>query len=143
MNNSGGVVIGLDIGAVRIGAARGDLTVKVASPLPALKNDNQIWSNLQQLLESNHAKTVVIGLPRDAEGRETAQSKISRDFATKLSGSVSVPVVLQDESLTSIEAEQHLRARRGFSEQMLRDGTLDSEAAALILQDFLEQKGDQ
>jgi len=136
-----GVVIGLDIGAVRIGVARGDLAVKVASPRPALANNDQIWQNLKQLTESNHAETIVVGLPRDAEGLETAQSKISRDFATKLSEAVSVPVILQDESLTSIAAERNLRARKDFREQMLRDGTLDSEAATLILTDYLE--GDQ
>ncbi|MCL2451425.1 Holliday junction resolvase RuvX [Candidatus Saccharibacteria bacterium] len=133
-----GVVIGLDVGAVRVGVARGDLAVKVASPLPAILNDDQIWRRLQQLIESNHAETVVVGLPRDAAGLETAQSKISRDFAEKLSRTVSAAVVLQDESLTSKIAEQTLRARGGFQEQMLRDGTLDSEAAALILADYLE-----
>lgn len=137
--NNGGVVIGLDVGTCRIGVARGDKAVKVASPLLVLSNDDKIWNNLQQLLESAHAETVVIGLPRDAEGQETAQSKISRDFATKLSEIISIPVVFQDESLTSITAEQNLRTRKNFQEQMLRDGTLDSEAAALILADYLEE----
>jgi putative Holliday junction resolvase len=132
------VVIGLDVGSARIGAARGDQAVRIASPLAMIPNDQTAFTAIAQLVKDNHAETVVIGLPRDANGQETAQSQISRDFAAQLSQAVTVPILFQDESLTSIAAERNLRARKGFREQMLRDGTLDSEAAALILTDFLE-----
>jgi putative Holliday junction resolvase len=141
MNN--GVVIGLDVGTRRIGVARGDREVRIAAPLPMLINDETIFTRIAQLTEENHAETIVIGLPRDAEGRETAQSKISRDFAAKLSDATSTQIVFQDESLTSVTAEENLRARKNFREGMLRDGTLDSEAAALILQDFLDANDNQ
>jgi putative Holliday junction resolvase len=139
MNKRSRVVIGLDIGDARIGVAIGDRDVRIASPLLMLPNNQTVVSEIAKIVQENQAETVVVGLPRDADGRETAQSKISRDFAKKLSAAVPVPVVFEDESLTSIEAERDLRALKGFKEQMLRDGTLDAAAAALILTDYLER----
>ncbi|MDR0957271.1 MAG: Holliday junction resolvase RuvX [Candidatus Nomurabacteria bacterium] len=133
------IVIGLDVGERRIGVARGDFGVKIASPLQPLVNDEQIFSNIAEIASKNRAETIVIGLPRNASGQETAQSEYSRDFASKLADFTEVKIVFQDESLTSIEAEKNLRRRKNFNENMLRDGTLDSEAATLILQDFLER----
>ena len=135
---SSGVVIGLDVGARRIGVARGDFEVGIASPLPPLPNDSEIFAKLLQLTKENHAEILVVGLPRDAGGQETAQSQISRQFAAELARHLDCQIHLQDESLTSVLAEKNLRARKEFKESMLRDGTLDSEAAALILNDYLE-----
>ncbi|MCL2280938.1 Holliday junction resolvase RuvX [Candidatus Saccharibacteria bacterium] len=138
--NKSGVVIGLDIGARRIGVARGDLEVRIATPLPALTNDETIFANICQLVEKNHAEIIVIGLPRDAKGQETAQSQISRNFATELANHLAIKICLEDESLTSVLAEKNLRARKNFQVSMLRDGALDSEAATIILQDFLDNQ---
>lgn len=140
--NKGGVVIGLDIGARRIGTARGDFEVRVATPLQMLPNNETVFTDVSRLIQENHAAVVVIGLPRDAEGLETAQSQVSRDFAAELANHTNAEIRLQDESLTSVLAEKNLRARKNFKEDMLRDGTLDSEAAALILQDFLDNYSD-
>jgi putative Holliday junction resolvase len=133
-----GVVIGLDVGTRRIGVARGDLEVCLAAPLMTLSNDAAVLTNLSRLVQENQAETVVIGLPRNNEGQETTQSQISRDFAAKLADTLDVKIHLQDESLTSVLAEKNLRERKNFKESMLRDGHLDAEAAALILQDFLD-----
>ncbi|MCL1876728.1 Holliday junction resolvase RuvX [Candidatus Saccharibacteria bacterium] len=131
-------ILGLDIGQRRVGVASGDAAVKIASPLPPIANDAQVFQKIVGLVDDNSIKTIVVGLPRDQEGRETKQSRFSRDFADELAKFTSVKIVFQDESLTSAAAEENLRARRNFDDRMLRDGTLDSEAAAIILQDFLE-----
>ena len=141
--NSRDVIVGLDIGAKRIGVSRGDLEVRLASPLPAISNDNEVMDVIISLVREIGANLVVIGLPRDSYGSETLQSEFSRSFAARLSEALldarlNVRITLQDESLTSIAAEDNLRSRKDFNDKMLRDGTLDSEAAALILQDFLE-----
>jgi len=135
--------LGLDVGARRIGTARGDSAVKLASPLAAIGNDAQVWENLVKIIRKSGAEIVVVGLPRDAGGAETAQSQFSRSFAQTLrehlaENNLTAEIIFQDESLTSVAAEKILRARKNFDEKMLRDGTLDSEAAAIILQDFLE-----
>ena len=132
------VAIGLDIGTQRVGVARGDDDVRIAAPLTTLTNAANIFKRIQDLIQENHADIVVIGLPRNADGQETRQSVVSRAFATQLAAFTDAKIVFQDESLTSVQAEKNLRGRRGFNEDMLRDGTLDSEAAALILTDYLE-----
>ncbi|MDR1970278.1 MAG: Holliday junction resolvase RuvX [Candidatus Nomurabacteria bacterium] len=134
----GEAVIGLDIGAHRIGVARGDFEVRIATPLPMLINSETIFEELAQLIQESRVEDVVIGLPRDARGQETTQSQISRDFAARLASRSNIKIHFQDESLTSVLAEKNLRSRKGFNEKMLHDGTLDSEAATIILQDFLD-----
>ena len=139
MNKAHGVVIGLDVGTRRIGVARGDIAVGIAAPLPAIMNDRDITDKIAQVIKDERAQAVIVGLPRNSQGEETSQSQFSRQFAERLAEQCQIKVVLQDESITSLEAERQLRQRKGFQESMLRDGTLDSEAATLILTDFLEE----
>ena len=135
------VVLGLDVGEKRVGAAYGNFSVRIASPLAPMINDQKIFQKISALAGRIKATAIVIGLPRDISGSETGQAKIVRDFAARLAEEIDLQIILQDESLTSVLAEAKLRARKNFHELMLRNGTLDSEAAVLILQDFLERGG--
>ena len=139
------IVLGVDVGTRRIGLAWGDTEVKLASPLEAVFNDGEALDKLTQLATRMNVSTIVVGLPRNNNGEETEQSKFSRQFADDLGDTLAIKsldninIVMQDESLTSIEAEDMLRSdKRRFSEKMLRDGTLDSQAAVVILTDYLE-----
>ena len=137
------MVLGLDVGARRIGVARADLEVRLASPLQAIFNDGSVLEELIRLVDETGAEFIVVGLPRDNNGQETAQSKFSRDFAHDLHEALvnedyNVEIVFQDESLTSVTAEDNLKKRKSFNIKMLCDGTLDSEAAVIILTDYLE-----
>lgn len=140
-----GIVLGLDVGTRRIGVAYGDTEVKIAAPLDAIENDGNALDKLAKLVARMNVSTVVVGLPRNSSGGETKQSQYSRQFADDLGDALSinsvsdVDIVMQDESLTSIEAEEELRRdKRHFNDKMLRDGTLDSQAAVIILTDYLE-----
>lgn len=139
------IVLGLDVGTRRIGVAYGDTEVKIAAPLDAIENDGNALDKLAKLVARMNVSTVVVGLPRNSNGGETKQSQYSRQFADDLGDALSinsvsdVDIVMQDESLTSIEAEEELRRdKRHFNDKMLRDGTLDSQAAVIILTDYLE-----
>ena len=139
------LVLGLDVGTRRIGVAYGDTEVKIAAPLDAIENDGNALDKLAKLVARMNVSTVVVGLPRNSNGGETKQSQYSRQFADDLGDALSinsvsdVDIVMQDESLTSIEAEDELRRdKRHFNDKMLRDGTLDSQAAVIILTDYLE-----
>lgn len=139
------IVLGLDVGTRRIGVAYGDTEVKIAAPLDAIENDGNALDKLAKLVARMNVSTVVVGLPRNSNGGETKQSQYSRQFADDLGDALSVnsvsdvDIVMQDESLTSIEAEDELRRdKRHFNDKMLRDGTLDSQAAVIILTDYLE-----
>ena len=94
----------LDVGARRIGVALGDNEVKLASPAKAVENDGQALAEICRLVVNHRIKTVVVGLPRNAEGLETKQSEYCRQFADDLGDAMSVSsirgveVVFQDES---------------------------------------------
>lgn len=137
-------VIGIDVGTRRIGLAKGDTEVKLASPLPPVFNDGEALDRIARTIKSLGVDVVVVGLPRNADGLETKQSDYSRQFADDLSDTLAntacyPEITFQDESLSSVKAEDMLRQdKRHFNERMLRDGTLDSEAAVVILTDYLE-----
>lgn len=143
MNNK--IILGLDVGTKRIGLAKGDPSVKIATNLAAITNDQQAIDKITKIADQLQVSAIVVGLPRNNNGKETGQSDFCRQFADKLisqlqSNNLSqVTVVMQDESLTSVEAEKRLRQSKSFTESMLRDGTLDSEAANIILTDYLER----
>lgn len=138
------IVLGLDVGTRRIGVARGDTEVRLASPLEPVMNDGSALDKLVNIIKRNDAKIIVVGLPRNSKGEETKQSLYSRQFADDLGDTLAnnnyqADIIFQDESLTSIEAEDILkRDKRHYDDKMLRDGTLDSEAAVIILSDYLE-----
>ena len=139
------IVLGVDVGTRRIGLAWGDTEVKLASPLEAVFNDGEALDKITQLATRMNVSTIVVGLPRNNNGEETKQSKFSRQFADDLGDTLAIKsldninIVMQDESLTSIEAEDMLRSdKRKKKKKMLRDGTLDSQAAVVILTDYLE-----
>lgn len=132
-----GRLLSLDLGTKRVGVAVSDELQLTAQPLPPLRRTN--WKTLlRQISELRHsfdAQGVVIGLPLNLDGTEGLAAREARRIARNLSLSLPVPVHLQDERLTSRAAEESLRAA-GVSGQELT-ARLDSEAAAIILMDFI------
>ncbi len=136
-------VVGIDFGSKHIGLSRGDTMICLATPLKPIIVNGDYWKELLGVIVEERADVVVVGLPRDNKGVETTQSAKCREFASELSQrlvntSVQADVVMQDESLTSVKAEAEMRRDRHFNPVSLRDGTADSRAAAIILQDYLE-----
>lgn len=130
-------LISLDVGSKRIGVAKADSSVRIAIPYSAVEVDGNEFKKIASLARAWDISSFVIGLPRNSKGEETEQSKYVRKFATELKRQIpGAKICFQDESLTSIEAEKRLKNRKkGY-----KKGDIDSEAAAIILQDFLEQK---
>lgn len=128
-------IIGLDIGEKRIGVARADSDTRIAVPYGYIEVDGSEWQEIARLTRMNNTTTFVLGLPRSNEGTETQQSLYVRNFAKMLLQKIpGARVRLQDESLTSVVAEERLKSRGKPYEK----GDIDAEAAAIILQDFLE-----
>ena len=124
--------LALDVGEKRVGIAWADGGLRIPFPLTTLPMDEQLIPALKKLMDQQNAGTIVVGLPRNQSGAETAQSGYARDFATKLK-TEGLKVVLQDESLTSVLAEDELKARG----KPYQKEDIDSLAATLILQDYL------
>lgn len=128
-------IIGLDIGEKRIGVARADSNTRIAVPVGFILNDESVWDEIGRLSRVQSTNWFVLGLPRSNEGNETKQSLFVRQFAKTLAEKVpEVKVRFQDESLTSVVAEERLKARKKPYEK----GDIDAEAATIILQDFME-----
>lgn len=131
-------LIALDVGTKRIGVAKADSSVRIAIPYSAIEvNHGEEFKKIASLARAWDITNFVIGLPRNSKGEETEQSRYVRSFAKELKHAIpSAKICFQDESLTSVEAEKRLKNRKkGY-----KKGDIDSEAAAIILQDFIEEK---
>ncbi len=125
--------ISLDVGTKRIGVAFADSTVPIAMPVRTLIVDGTEVNEVRRLVKDKSIDTVVVGYPRNQSGDSTAQTKVSEDFAKQISSLA--PIEFQDESLTSVLAEDRLKADgRPYDK-----ADVDSMAAAIILQDYLER----
>ena len=131
-------IVALDIGIKRIGLAFADSRVRIAIPRGMIPADGNEFQNIAKQLRLEKADVLVCGLPRNNSGEETRQTAFVRDWVEQFKTTnpdFSLPIYFQDESYTSVVAEEHLgevsRADRA-------SGKVDSEAATLILQDFLE-----
>ena len=123
----------LDVGEKRIGVAVGDSDIRIAVPFETIEVDGTEISSIAEVIINEKANILVIGYPRNQSGEPTAQSKYVEDFSKKLSDIVP-NIVFQDESLTSVIAQQQLDGyNRPYSKS-----DIDAQAAAIILQDYLE-----
>ncbi len=128
-------VIGLDVGEKRIGIAKADSSTRIAVPVGYINVDGLEWEEIGHVADLNSTNFFVLGLPRSNEGNETAQSLYVRNFAKTLTEKIpDARIKFQDESLTSVIAEERLKARKKKYEK----GDIDAEAAAIILQDYME-----
>lgn len=128
-------ILGLDVGEKRIGVARADSDTRIAVPIGYIDVDGLEWQGIARLCRLNSTTSFVLGLPRSNEGNETAQSVYVRNFAKNLTEKIpEAKIRFQDESLTSILAEERLKKRQ----KPYTRGDIDAEAAAIILQDFME-----
>lgn len=132
-----GRLLALDLGQKRVGAAVSDEMRLSVRPLPPLARAS--WKRFVEavalLVRDFDAQALVIGLPLGLDGTEKSAAIEIRRQARNLGLSLQLPVFLQDERLTSVEAEGELRAA-GYAADEIR-ARIDSEAAALILRDFL------
>ena len=132
MNNRVSLVC-LDVGEKRIGVAVGDNRIKIAVPFDTVEVNGDEIQAIAKIYANQRADVLVVGYPRNQSGESTAQTAYVEDFTTRLSG-VSDKIVFQDESLTSVLAEQRLKSHN----RPYAKGDIDAQAAAIILQDYLE-----
>ncbi len=132
-----GRILALDLGERRVGLAVSDELQITVNSLKPLLNTN--WKKLLRAVKSTiehfDARALVIGLPLNLNGTEGIAAREARRRARNFALSLTVPVYLQDERLTSVKALENLRDS-GLSADQIR-ARVDSEAAAIILHDFI------
>lgn len=123
----------IDLGSRRIGIAVSDSGV-LASPHSVMRNEGDVVEKLARLAGELDAEELVVGIPRRTHA-SAAEQKF-RDFAEALRQRTCKPVVLWDESLSTVEAMERLRAAGKTRRDAQRD--IDMHAAAVILQSYLD-----
>ncbi len=131
--------LGIDYGTKRVGLAHGD-DLGVATPLPALTGAEEAarWAKLGEVIKQRRITDLVLGYPYNLDGSVGFKAREVDAFAAKLKAAFGLPVHLVDETLTSAEAESSIAKKDRRS--VRGSGLIDSRAACLILQDFLDQQ---
>ncbi|MFY9674231.1 MAG: Holliday junction resolvase RuvX [Terriglobales bacterium] len=134
-------ILGLDVGARRIGVAVSDPLGITAQGLDTIhrQNKRRDWAALGEVLTQYDVAEIVVGLPLRLSGAEGTQSEKMRQFADDLKTKFGLPVHLWDERWTSTEANRLLRETNLSIEK--RGKAVDRMAAMLILQSWLEAHG--
>lgn len=137
--------IAFDVGARRTGVALSDASGTLATPLLRLEGADVVARAVtlakQLANEEDGLDVVVVGIPKRLDGRPTDATPRAQAFAAALRQRLALPVVEQDERLTSVEAEARLATRE--KDWRRRKARLDAAAAAVILQDYLDQHAAQ
>ena len=135
--------LGLDIGHKRIGVAGCDRLGMLVTELTTLQGKSfpQLVETLQRLSQDRQVTVLVVGLPYTMDGAIGQQAQRVKSFAQRLSSALQLPVEYVDERLTSFQAEQMLLAE-GTSPSRNK-GLIDRKAAAIILQQWLDQRASQ
>jgi len=141
-----GRIVAFDVGERRIGVAVSDASGTLARPVGTLQVRgldaeavNTVAAEVSRLaVEDDGVSGVVVGLPRRLDGSANDMTPRVERFARDLATRTNLPVILQDERLSSHEAESRLARRE--KDWRVRRKRLDAAAAAVILQDYLDTR---
>jgi putative pre-16S rRNA nuclease len=136
-NKLTGRLVALDLGQKRVGVAVSDEMQITFRPLPALPRTNwkQLLRDVTDIIRDFDARALIIGLPLSLDGTQGSAAQEATRLAHNFALSLNIPVYLQDERLTTREAEENLRLGGHETTEIRR--LVDSEAATIILRDFL------
>jgi len=140
------LVLGFDIGTRRIGVAAGDsLTLSARAVATLSRKGGLPWREIERLVRDIGPARIVVGLPYNMDGSESALTGPARAFARQLASRFRLPVALVDERLSSREAEAELRRARqaGLRPRRIRHEDVDGAAASVIVRRWFEEGGDR
>ena len=134
-------VLGLDVGDKTIGVALSDELGWTAQALEVIqrKGLSQDMKRIKEILSEYQVNEIVVGLPKNMNGKEGEQAKRVREFLEKLKARVKLPIRTWDERLTTIAAERTLL--EGDLSRAKRKKIIDKVAAQVILQGYLDSRG--
>jgi len=131
-------LLGLDVGEKRIGVAVCDETQTLARPLLTLKraSKKEDFAKLAALCHEHAIEKVIVGLPKTLRGEEGPQAQKVRRYAAELQAALDLPIEFWDERYSSVDAQERLASS---SRRPRAKGDIDSAAAAIILQEYLDE----
>jgi putative Holliday junction resolvase len=137
------VVLAFDFGHRRIGVACGDTVSRTAAPLDAVpvQSSGLRWEMIDALLREWQPALIVVGLPYNVDGSDSAMTEDARKFAAELARRCVLQVVLIDERYSSREAEARLKSARasGLRRRRVVKADVDAAAACVILERWFSE----
>lgn len=133
--------LGLDLGTKTLGLALSDQLGMIATSYKILRHNeayDSLIPMLKEEIEKNNIKVLVLGLPKNMDNSIGERGKIALEFKDKLESSFNLPVYMQDERLTTRQAENLLISND--TSRKKRKKVIDSLAATIILQSYLDRK---
>lgn len=136
------LILAFDFGLRNVGVAQGNTLTRSCAPLKSLVNNTVLWAEIDQLFNEWQPAALVVGLPVHMDGKQSELTSAAKSFALKLQQRTSLPVFLQDERLSSVEAEHIIKSKRQQkSAKKTRSGDTDKLAASIILQRWFDEHG--
>lgn len=142
--------LGIDYGTKRIGVAISDENGTLAFPKEIILNDSNTLDSIEEILEKENIKEIIIGESVDFSGKLNALSARIEVFILELKEKFKLPIHKQKEFLTSVEARRSKEGKSGLNSsqahskvKQIKSGRVDSSAAALILQRYLDKLAQQ
>ncbi|MBQ5347103.1 MAG: Holliday junction resolvase RuvX [Ruminococcus sp.] len=134
------IILSVDLGKARTGLAVCDKMEMLATPLAQIneKNMDNLLDKVANVALAHEVEMIIVGLPKNMDGTEGESAKNARDFAAKLKEKTKLLVRMQDERGTTITAHKYLNATN--TRGMKRKNVVDSVAATIILQNFLDSR---
>ena len=134
-----GRFLAIDYGSKRVGLAISDPTKKIAKAYKTITNDSldALLYCIKNEIKKNSVEKIILGLPIGMNGKNTSQTELVLKFNDMLKNFLSIPIVLEDERLTSLHAKKSL-VFQGFNTTSNKEN-IDSTAAALLLQNYLNK----
>ena len=129
-------IMALDVGTKRIGIALSDFLHVIATPHSTISRnpEKEALENIANIAKDNHVEKIVVGVPKNMDDTIGFQAKDCIDFSQKILG---FDIILEDERLTSEEAESRLRERKVDFKK--NKGLVDMESACVILEQYLSR----
>ena len=134
--------LGLDLGSKTLGVSISDASGIIASSyktIPHNEEYNRLVEEVGKIIEEKHIDKIVLGFPKNMDNSIGEKGKLSMKFKEKLETKYNIEVILQDERLTTRQAESVLI--QGDTSRKKRKKVIDSLAATIILQSYLDRKG--
>ena len=134
-------ILGVDYGSERVGLSLSDPLGLIARPMPAMKNTADLVTRLQQFSNMEHVNLIVVGMPYNLKGQVAQKAEKVQKFVTVLRETTGMEVVTWDERFTTTIAHKtmHIMGTKK-KERQKKDGRIDSMAAAIMLQGYLDRQ---
>ncbi|MCI2048957.1 MAG: Holliday junction resolvase RuvX [Lachnospiraceae bacterium] len=139
-------IMALDYGSKTVGVALSDELLMTAQPKEIIRRDRdgmirKTLQRIEQLILENDVRIIVLGLPLNMDDSSGERARLSQDFGDRIMRRTGVPVIMSDERLTTVEADEMMDRMEIRPES--RGKYVDMLAACVILRDYMENHPDE